>query len=295
MFSIFAIDIYKMKAELIIQIDGVDLGEGPVWDHTLNVLRWVDITSGMLYSYNPESHENIGYKFDQMLGAAIPTNKGNLILALQNGLAFFNEKLEELNYIIDPESNKPQNRFNDAKCDPNGRLWAGTMNINPPHKPEGSLYMLDNDLELTKKLTNIGISNGLGWNKNGNKFFYIDTVLSKIRSFDYDIVNGNLHNEKDLVKFDNESPDGMAVDANDNLWVAFYMGSKVVCFDSITGEVLNRVDVPAMCVTSCAFGGKDLETLYITSAYKEGDLLSGGLFAVSPGVKGRRSDFFKEI
>ena len=212
---------------------------------------------------------------------------------MEHGFAFFNPETKELTPITDPESDKPLNRFNDGKCDPAGRLWAGTMATNPPRGPVGALYRMDMGLNLTKQLSDIVVSNGLAWTKAMNKMFYIDTRQFKMMSFDYDINTGEIANQQDFLTFEMDLPDGMCIDENDNLWVAFYLGGKVVCFDSKTGKILDTIEVPALCTTSCCFGGEHLDTLYITSGAKERDALGGGLFKVKPGVKGLKTVFFK--
>jgi len=284
-----------MKAEVVLHLEGTKLGEGPIWNHQKNVLHWVDILNGLLHTYNPATNTNDSIQFDQMVGAAIPCeNSDDFLLAMQYGFAFFNSKTNEIKPITNPEQNKPLNRFNDGKCDPVGRLWTGTMAIDPSvEKATGALYRLDTNLALTKQLSDIFISNGLGWTNAGDKLFYIDTLQFKIMSFDYDISTGNISNQQDFLTFDKELADGLCIDENDNIWVAFYLGGKVVCFDSKTGKILEKIEVPALCTTSCCFGGENLDTLYITSAAKEGDALGGGLFQAKPGVKGMKSVFFK--
>lgn len=284
-----------MQAQPILQIPNTKLGEGPVWDYNRQKLWWVDIPNGLLYLYNPSNGENQAFKFDQMVGAAIPCENSNrLILAMQHGFAFFNPDTGELQNITDPESDFPLNRFNDGKCDPAGRLWAGTMAINPPRTKVGALYCLNTDLKLTKKMSDVIVSNGLAWTKAADKMFYIDTRQFKMMSFDYDVASGEISNQQDFLVFETDLPDGMTIDENDNLWVAFYLGGKVVCFDSQTGKALEEIKVPALCTTSCTFGGENLETLFITSGAKEGNELGGALFAVKPGVKGRKAGFFSD-
>ncbi len=281
-----------MKAEPILHIKNTALGEGPVWDYRTGKLWWVNIPHGLIHHYDPKTGKNTTYSVGQMVGGAIPCKSGGLILAMQHGFAFFNPETGEMKNIIDPESHLPLNRFNDVKCDPKGRLWGGTMAINPPRDAVGALYCLDADLTLTKKVSDIKVSNGLAWTKAADKMFYIDTRQFKMMSFDYDLETGNIENQQDFLNFGSELPDGMTIDENDNLWAAFYLGGKVVCFDSRNGKILDQIDVPALCTTSCTFGGDDLDTLFITSGMKEGDELGGALFAVKPGVKGRKADFF---
>jgi len=282
-----------MKVEPIIKIENTILGEGPVWDYRTDELIWVDIPNGVIHTCNMENMTCITDNIGQMVGAAIPCDDGHLLLAMQHGFAFFNRATKELNHIVDPESDLPHNRFNDGKCDPAGRLWAGTMSIDPPRDAVGSLYRLDNDLKVTRILSDIKVSNGLAWTMAANKMFYIDTRQNKMMSFDYDNESGDIENQQDFLVFDKELPDGLTIDENDNLWVCFYLGGKVVCYDSTTAKELQAIEIPTYCTTSCTFGGENLDTLYITTgAYKKSDI-GGTLFAVKPGVKGLKANFFK--
>lgn len=283
-----------MKAEKVLHLPNTQLGEGPVWDYRKKILYWVDIMNGLLHGFDPATNNHHSYKFNQFLGAAVPSTDNRFILAMQYGFAFFNPITNKLTPLIDPESELPLNRFNDGKCDPSGRFWAGTMEM-PGGRPTGSLYQLEQDLTVSKKLTNIHISNGLDWTKDGKKMYYIDTLTHKVQSFFYDQTTGAIEKEKDLFHFKEgvEYPDGMTLDANDNLWIAFYDLGKVVCFDGQNGNRLTTVEVPASLTTSCAFGGEDLDTLFITTAAKKKEELGGALFAVKPGVKGRKAHFFK--
>lgn len=283
-----------MKAQPVLRIENTLLGEGPVWDYRRKELWWVDIENGLLHFYHPQKDRNRTYGIGQMVGAAIPCEKGGLILAMHHGLAFFNPDTEELNPIVDPESDLPGNRFNDAKCDPAGRLWAGTMAIDKPRNKVGSLYCLDSSLQVTKKLSDITVSNGLAWNRAADRMFYIDSETQIVWSFLFDLESGEIEKEADALKFERIIPDGMCIDENDNLWIAFYGSAMVCCFDPKTGEQLEQIDVPAKQTTSCAFGGESLDTLYITSSNRvEKSEWGGSLFAVKPGVKGRKANFFK--
>ena len=282
-----------MQAKKTLHIPGTHLGEGPVWDHRTQQLWWVDITPGLLHCFDPKTKENKSYSLGQMLGAAVPCQEGGFVLALQHGLGFFSPETGDLKIITDPEHDRPLNRFNDGKCDPAGRFWAGTMMITPPREAEGSLYCLDTDLRVEKKLSGIKISNGLAWTKDNSTFYYIDTLTQKLQAFEYDLRSGAISRGETVLKFlPEEFPDGMCIDDQDNLWIAFYGSSKVSCYNPRTGRQLAQIDVPAERTTSCAFGGKELDTLYITSAAEKGDPLGGALFSLQPGVKGRPCNFF---
>ena len=217
-------------------------------------------------------------------------------MALHHGFATFDPITEKTTFLFDPEDDKPNNRFNDGKCDPAGRFWAGTTEI-AHENITGTLYCLNEKHQYRRCLGNVHISNGLCWSGDRTKMYFIDTPTYRIQSFDYNHETGQLSNQQMLTFFEPSlgMPDGMCIDENDNLWVAFWDGSSVRCYDSQRGEMLERIELDASRPTSCAFGGENLDTLYITSAANdsiEGDL-GGGIFAIKPGVKGRKAHFFK--
>jgi sugar lactone lactonase YvrE len=151
-------------------------------------------------------------------------------------------------------------------------------------------------------LDSISISNGIVWTKDKKTMYYIDTPTLEIKAFDYDDVTGAISNPRVAVQVNDSLgyPDGMAIDENDKLWVGMWNGNAVICFDPITGEMVSKIEVPAHNVTSCAFGGKNLDTLYITTAREDMSdeehakyPLAGSLFKAVPGVKGVKSTFFK--
>lgn len=287
-----------MSRELSVVVDiRAQVGEGALWDEKAQVLYWVDILSNALYVYDPATGENRHYDIGQHVGTVVLRESGGVALALADGFAFYDLESGELEMLADPESHLPNNRFNDGKCDPGGRFWAGTMAYNE-QKVQGSLYRLDPDRSVHKMLENVGISNGIVWSHDKSTMYFIDSTAFTVRAFDYDNASGDISNERVIVTVPQEMglPDGMAIDADGNLWVAHFNGSRVRCWDPHTGQVIDEIVLPATQITSCAFGGPDLETLYITSAAVglDGDALAqqpkaGSLFAVKPGVKGART------
>ena len=160
---------------------------------------------------------------------------------------------------------------------------------------QGSLYRLDTDLSVHKMLGNIAISNGIVWSHDQKIMYYIDSLANTVRAFDYEIITGDITNERVVVQVHENMgvPDGMAIDSNGMLWIAHFGGSCVRCWDSSTGRILDQIELPTTQITACAFGGEDLSTLYITSAAlgltpstEEATRLAGSLFSAKPGVKG---------
>ncbi|MBI9062850.1 MAG: SMP-30/gluconolactonase/LRE family protein [Marinilabiliaceae bacterium] len=277
------------------------LGEGPVWDYRSNELLWVDIEKHELNFYHPETKKYRLFRFDSRLGAAVPTDDNRLLLALQNGLAIFDPLSQKLNYFADPEKSLPDNRFNDGKCDPQGRFWIGSMDVNVRNR-QGALYCVDNHINVTRKLEGLTISNGMAWSSDNQKMYFIDSATSKVFQFDFHAETGVITNQKTIIEVPQKHgvPDGMTIDKEGMLWIAHWGGANVSRWNPNNGKLLQKVDIPAPHVTSCCFGGKELDTLFITSA-RDGltsdELrqypLSGSLFSIQPNVLGMKSNRFK--
>lgn len=271
------------------------LGEGPIWDVEDARLWWIDIEEGLVHRFDPVTNENATFEVGQRIGTVVRRRRGGLVLAAHHGLIAFDAESGQLCPIADPESDKPTNRFNDGKCDPTGRLWAGTLNFEDESQPLGALYCLDTDGTVSKRLDGVCISNGIVWTSDGETMYFIDSPTRRVDAFDFDRVNGTIANRRTAVALDDGLgyPDGMAIDSEDKIWVALWGGWAVARFDPTTGELLEKIDVPVSQVTACAFGGPRLNDLYITTARRglAGDSLAkqpaaGGLFHVKVGVHG---------
>src|SRR5690606_16778406 len=153
------------------------LGEGALWYG--DRLYWVDIIGRRVHIYRPADDSYRSLELDQMVGTVVPRSRGGLVVALQNGFAFLDEDTGQVTPIADPEADKPGNRFNDGKCDPEGRFWAGTMALD--QKPgQGALYVLHPDGRVEQKLTGVGISNGICWNADATAMYYVDTPTQQV-------------------------------------------------------------------------------------------------------------------
>ncbi len=244
-----------------------ELGEGALWDERHARLYWVDIVESKVFAFDPRKRSNLAYDVGESVGTVTVTRNDKLLLALRGGFACLDPESGELMRIADPEADLPGNRFNDGKCDPQGRFWAGTM---VEHGPWGSasLYCLDTDLSVRKVLDRVTISNGLVWSRDSRRFFYIDTPTRQIASFDFDPATGELTNRRVVSEIPRElgSPDGMTIDEEDHLWIALWGGSSVVRVNPTGARIEYRITLPAENVTSCAFGGPELDELYVTTA-----------------------------
>jgi len=278
---------------------GAELGEGPIWDLSQSAGWWVDILGKKLFRLTPGSGDaqptNESWDVGQMVGTVVPRASGGVMLAVADGFAEFDIESGELTIVADPESDKPENRFNDGKCDPAGRFWAGTMRIDES-KNSGSLYSLDSDHNVTKRLgDDIGVSNGIVWSSNSKRMYFIDSPRRCIYGFDYEVETGEISNQSIVMQTPEELgyPDGMAIDESDQLWVAFWGGWCVAQICPTEGKVLAKISVPAEKVTACAFGGPNFEDLLITTASvglsdeeKSQQPHAGDLFVAKPGVQG---------
>ncbi len=276
------------QVELVLDAK-TQLGEGAIWHSQKHVLYWVDIDAGLLHIYDPKTNRDRSLSTGQPVGTVVPRASGGVMVALRDGFAALNLETGAITPITNPESHL-QNRFNDGKCDPAGRFWAGTMG-----KAGASLYRLDRDLTVRKMFDGVRTSNGIAWSLDLKTMYYIDTPTQEVAAFDYDHATGDIKNRRVAVKVPKENghPDGSTLDAEGHLWVAHWDGWNVTCYDPGTGKALRTVKLPVSRVTSCAFGGPDLATLYITSARVGLDdaalasqPLAGGLFKVSVGVRG---------
>lgn len=288
------------ETELVLDAKAT-LGEGPCWDAEKQLLYWVDIKEKKVNIFNPASGENREIQLDQNIGTIVPRNAEEVAVALEDGLYLLNLETEKLTLIKELESDIPSNRFNDGKCDPAGRFWAGTMDKQGAGA-EGALYCLDTDQQVEKKLDQLGISNGLAWSPDNRFMYFIDTPTKKISRFDFDLGTGAIENRTEVISFPegDGAPDGMTIDGEGMLWIAHYGGGKVSRWNPHTGKKLSEIKVPAKNVTCCTFGGEDLKDLYITTArdglneeQQKEYPLSGGLFRVKTDVKGSPAYSYK--
>lgn len=282
-----------LQAECVIEGKNL-LGEGPVWDEKLSELFWVDIEGRKLHRYRPSDGKTAEYSFEQKIGCALPAEDGSWVLALEDGFYRFDLESGSSSLIVHTQDSNPKNRLNDGKCDPTGRVWAGTMSVK--WQRDGNLYTLEANDKLTLRLPGVVCSNGLAWNAEATTMYYIDSFERIVHAFDYDAATGNISNQRAVITFSDEEkggPDGMSIDSEGMLWIGHWGGWQIGRFNPHTGEKLATVKLPVNNVTSCAFGGEHLDELYITTTIAGNDgndmndqPLAGGLFRVKLDVKG---------
>ena len=276
-----------MQAELLYDTKAT-LGEGLIWDARTQTLYWLDILNKRIYVGG-----DVLVELDEFIGCIAPRKTGGLVLTKR--FSFWTlEPASVRTSLILPLTNEPSNnRFNDGKCDPRGRFLAGTMDMGETD-PNGSLYSLD-EKTVTKILSDVTISNGMAWSPDHKTFYYIDTPTRIVRAFDYDLETGAIANSRNVIHVPETQgwPDGMTSDTQGNLWIAMWGGAKMTKWNSNTGELLEQIPVPAKNVSSCVFGGKNMNELYMTSArvgLDEATLtqypLTGGMFRLATDVEG---------
>jgi len=296
------VKVEKLQPEITLAVESHDiLGEGSIWNAVTQELYWIDIEGGILHIFKPEKNYCQSFSLGQRIGTVVPSDNGNVILALQDGLYEFDPFTQQKVLLVATDYDSSSIRFNDGKCDSVGRLWVGTMHLEILPKV-AALYKFERGT-LKEMLDKITISNGICWSLDSKTMYYIDTPTSSVQAFDFDLERGLLTNGRVIIETKEEfdPPDGMTIDAEGMLWIGHWKGSCVGRWNPKNGKLISKIEVPAYHVTSCAFGGKDLDTLYITTASIEVSPeqkiqypLAGCLFQVKPGVKGIKSFFYKK-
>jgi len=288
-----------LQAELVNDARSV-LGEGPVWEAKTGFLYWVDIEGCRLHRHHPESDTNKSWDFDGMISAIIPEVGGSLLVAHEKGMMrFYPESGKQVSLPLLVNSD-PRLRFNDGKCDPLGSIFIGTMDKElVPHA--GQLYRISAQARVQILIPGTSVSNGMAWTSDRRYFYYIDSPTFEVWRFDYDADTGDIAIKTVAFRIPKKygSADGMTIDAEGMLWIAHWGGHAVRRWDPDTGTVLATVHVDAPHVTCCCFGGRKMDTLYITTARSGLDPetldaypASGGLFKCQPGKTGFAPNYF---
>ena len=262
-----------------------ELGEGALWDWRFGLLVSVDVAAGRLLLSDPGDGSTRAVEVGQPVGAAMLRGDGELLLAVRDGFASVDLAGDAVSALVAVEAHLPGNRMNDAACDAGGRCFAGTMALDRT-PGAGALYRLDPDLSVHRILSGLGISNGIGWSPDGRRMYHVDTLAGGVDEYRYDGATGLPSNGRRL--FDTRSgwgrPDGLAVDADGGIWVAFWDGWAVRRFDP-SGALSTVIELPVARPTRPAFGGPRLDRLYVTSA-------GGPILVVDAGVRGLPANVF---
>ena len=278
------------------------LGEGIFWCPAERALYWVDVPMpSFLHRWDPKTGDQKSWPMPEMISSLAKRNDGTMLIASHHGLNVFDPSKGTLVRFGAPEADRPANRANDGCSDSKGRFWFGTMrnNIAPDGTyldvpaSTGVLYKVEPDLRIVPMEGGVGISNATCWSPDNRRMYFADTLLGAIHVYDFDLELGAISNKRIFAKLEGRGhPDGATVDAEGYVWNARWEGGSVIRF-APDGSVDAVVVIPAARVTCCAFGGDNLDTLYVTTSrlhLTDKELATqpaaGGIFALKPGVKG---------
>jgi len=271
------------------------VGESPVWSHDEQVLYWVDIRRGRVQKFDPKTSSNEYVEIDDIV-TSVNLKAGNgLVLTLGKEFASLDQWGGKVTRMGNPEPDQNDNRFNDAKCDRRGRLWAGTMGDHNWMAPTGSLYSFEGPGRVKRCQSEVICSNGTAWSPDNRTMYYTESFRYAVYAYDFDLSSGEISNRRVFLQLDpsgGEFPDGLTVDSEGFVWSAHVGKGRIVRYDP-DGKADMEIQLPVTRGTSCAFGGENLDMLFITSAREtltpeliEKEPLAGSLFACKPGVVG---------
>ena len=272
---------------------GSFLGEGPNRSRDNNKHYYVDILAPAIITGDVVEGTHSKLTVPELVGFVIEREKGGFVVGMHGDLCSIDLKTGEMTTLAKPEADRPGNRFNDGKCDRKGRLWCGTLAIDTS-ADQGNLWRIDLDGFANLMERGVHVSNGLGWSPDDRVFYFTDTARQTIYAYDFDLESGSIANKRPFIVVPEAEgkPDGMAVDSEGFIWCAHWDGWCVTRYDP-DGKVDRVINLPVPRPTSCAFGGADMQTLFVTSArirLSAAQLadapLSGSVFAVETGIKG---------
>ena len=272
-------------------------GEGPLWIPEEQALYWVDIDGCKAHRFQLENGEVKSWDFPEKTGWILPREgRSDFIAGCKSGIYSVDFESGVREKMLDPESEIPENRFNDAKVDSEGRIWTGStddLEVNPT----GWLYRIDADWSFSKWDGPYKVPNGPAITNDGGTLYHVDSLGRRIYAFDKN-DDGSLSNRRLFVELQSSDgyPDGLTVDDENAIWLAHWGGSRITRFLP-DGTIDGILEIPVPQVTSCTFGGPDRNLLFITTASRDLDLkkfpLAGGVFCTKTSVTGLASPRFK--
>ena len=281
-------------AEVVVN-ESCILGESPIWSVAEQALYWVDVLNPSIHRFDPATGAHDRWLVETEIGSIGLASGNRLVAGLRMGFALYDLGSSKLEIIDDPEGHGRQNinRLNDGKVDRAGRFWCGSMQ-DPGREPVGTLYRMDTDRSVHAMADGIRVPNALCWSPDDRTMYFADTYAECIWAYNYDLATGAIENRRVFAEA-GEGPgrqDGATVDSEGFVWNAHIFAGRVVRYDP-HGRIEREIAVPTLQATSCAFGGRDLDILYITTASMRmsrdelaADPLAGSLFAVETGVRG---------
>lgn len=285
----------------LVQAANAMLGEAPSWHAPGQSLFWVDVLRPAVFRYEPARGQTGAWRCPDLVASAVPTDRGRLLVACGKRFMLLDPASGAMGLLAEVEADRPDNRINEAKVDPRGRIFAGTTRRRSS-KAEGALYRLESGGRLTTLADGFVCVNGMGWSPDRRTMYVTDSPIRTIWAYAYDDATGSLGGRSAFARLNDDDgmPDGLTVDSEGGVWSAIWGGGRVVRY-APSGEVLGVVDMPVARPSSCAFGGRDLSTLYVTTACTDlpaeqwiAGPLAGGLFAVAAGVAGVADPLFIE-
>jgi len=283
-------------AELVLDARA-ELAEGPVWDGVRHVLWWVDINAGRVHRFDPAAGSDRFVEVGVPVGCVTLADDGTIALASSEALLRLDPESGAMETVATFDPGPVPSRCNDGKCDPLGRFWVGRLALDRT-RGAGTLSRLGGS-RFTTVVGDLTIPNGLDWSVDGTRMYFVESVERTIWAFDYDLATGTLGDRRPFARLpvaglpESAVPDGLAVDADDCVWVAAWGGGCVLRL-APDGKPISRIDVPVARVSSCSFGGDDLTELFITTSWEDAtpderaaQPTAGGIYRVRPGVHGR--------
>lgn len=260
-----------------------NLAEGPSWDAKRGRIYWVDIPARRYHYMDLESRKIGTVATKDIITSLYPDGNGGFMGTTNDSFIKMDPESNSISKIASIDIPTGKVRFNDGKCDSYGNYWAGTMDIKGKERI-GKLYSLNSNGKISILLEDLTISNGLCWDTDRKLFYHVDTPTRKVSVYDYSPGTMEIWNRRTAVDFGNleGNPDGMAIDSQGKLWVAHWGGSCISKWDPQTGKLVKSMEIPAKNVTSCAFGGFEMDRLFITTARNSvenhGGDMGGSLF-----------------
>ena len=282
------------QVELLVDCNN-SLGEGITYSSSNNNLYWLDIGNvSKLYSLDLSSNKKEIFELPEIVTATSIKSQNELILATTNGLKLFNTSNKKFESVVNIENQQSLTRSNDGASDALGRFWFGTMQNNfdkngngiPIKENIGKLYKVDTNKKISVIEEDLGIPNTFVWSPDNKNFYFTDTLNGTILSYNFELESGELSNKKNFATFDRGHPDGSTIDTDGCVWNCRWGGSCIVRFTP-SGKVDQIIEMPVQNITNCVFGGKDMKTLFITTASNENkNNLDGSLFSINLNYQG---------
>lgn len=281
-----------IAAELLVDAHA-EIAEGPLWDPFEQTLLWAECLAGVVHRLDPATGADVTYEVGQLVGSVSWTRSGALVVAMRGGFALLDRGSTAPRLVAAVEGEGVETWMNDGACDRAGRFWAGTASRSRSTR-SAALYRLDPNHSAHQVVGGIGLSNGIGWSPDDRRLYHVDSAAQGVDVFDFDLETAGLRNRRRLVDVDPAVgiPDGLTVDVEGCIWLAVWGSSRVWRYTP-TGRLDRVVTAPVSQVTSCTFGGRDLDQLLITSAaeglsvsQRRAQPYAGGLFRADPGISG---------